>query len=427
LSIVDSIFNKGLSVFDVLNLFILNMAWMVALSLPMAVLISTLIAYGRMAGDNEIVAFKAAGIHPIKVIAPSIIISMIVGAGLVWFNDRVLPEANHKAAALITDISQRKPVAFIEEGYVIESFPGYRLLIGRISPLSGELHDVRIYHRDRDKQTLTFAEKGRLDYLNSGTIVKLTLYNGESHQEGGNAPDDYFRTIFKEQSVYLDNETSQNNIAGDHMRGDREMSVKMMNEKIKTFKSDAERERQEIKKLMETTPSRKIDSLAGVAETAHFSFGNISYAAQQNCYNEERRRQLQLERHSFYLANSERQISKYGVEIHKKFSIPVACLVFALIGAPLGIMARTGGLGAGSFYSIAFFVIYWIFLIGGETLADNMIVPPWLAMWSPNLIVGGIGGWLLVRMIKERDYSVTLRISHALSRFRKKKSSGEEN
>jgi lipopolysaccharide export system permease protein len=422
LSIVDSIFNKGLSVIDVLNLFLLNMAWMVALSLPMAVLIASLIAFGRLAGDNEIVAFKAAGVHPLKIIAPSILLSIIVGSGLIWFNDKVLPEANHKAAGLLTDIALRKPVASFEEGYVIESFPGYRLLIGRISHLTGELYDIRIYHKENEKQTLTYAESGRLDYLNSGTIIKLSLYNGESHQEGGETTsNDYFRTIFKEQAVFLENEDARPSFGTNHVRGDREMSVSMMNDKVISFRQDVKREKDEIRKMMENASSRKIDSFSNVKDTATFAFENIPHAVQQNVYNEERRKQLQLERHGFYLQNAIRQISKYSVEIHKKFSIPVACIVFALIGAPLGIMARTGGLGAGAAYSIAFFVLYWIFLIGGETLADNLIVPPWIAMWSPNIVVGGIGGWLLVRMIKERDYSLTLRVRHAFARFHKTK------
>ena len=94
--------------------------------------------------------------------------------------------------------------------------------------------------------------------------------------------------------------------------------------------------------------------------------------------------------------------AQYMVEIHKKFSTAFACFVFILIGAPLGIMARTGGIGTGILYSLAFFVIYWICLIGGENLADRLIVSPELAMWISNILIGVFGILLTRAMIRDR-------------------------
>ena len=90
------------------------------------------------------------------------------------------------------------------------------------------------------------------------------------------------------------------------------------------------------------------------------------------------------------------------VEIHKKFSTSFACIIFVLIGAPLGIMARKGGIGTGILYSLAFFVIYWICLIGGENLADRLIISPELAMWASNVIIGTFGVFITVAMVRDR-------------------------
>ena len=79
------------------------------------------------------------------------------------------------------------------------------------------------------------------------------------------------------------------------------------------------------------------------------------------------------------------------VEIHKKLSIPVACIVFVMVGAPLGIRVRRGGAATGAALSIGFFLVYWIFLISGEKLADRAVIAPWVAMWSPNIVIGLIG------------------------------------
>ena len=84
-------------------------------------------------------------------------------------------------------------------------------------------------------------------------------------------------------------------------------------------------------------------------------------------------------------------INKYLVELHKKFSIPFASIVFVLIGAPLGIIARKSGFAMSAAFSIGFFIIYWAFLIGGEEFADRGLLSPFLSMWLPNFVLGIIG------------------------------------
>jgi lipopolysaccharide export system permease protein len=109
------------------------------------------------------------------------------------------------------------------------------------------------------------------------------------------------------------------------------------------------------------------------------------------------------------------------VEIHKKYSIPFACVVFALIGAPVGIMARQGGWAIGGGLSLFFFLLYWTFLIGGEGLADRQFISPVVAMWSPNLLVGAFGIYLMIRTVRETTFLPWDRIAEF---FRKKQSRG---
>jgi hypothetical protein len=92
----------------------------------------------------------------------------------------------------------------------------------------------------------------------------------------------------------------------------------------------------------------------------------------------------------------QRRINSFRVEIHKKFAIPVACVVFVLVGAPLGIRARRGGFSIG-FLSVVFFLFYYVCLIGGEQLADRSILPPWLAMWIADGVLGLLGAFLTLR------------------------------
>ncbi len=101
------------------------------------------------------------------------------------------------------------------------------------------------------------------------------------------------------------------------------------------------------------------------------------------------------------MENYDRQIDQYMVEIHKKYAIPMACLVFVLIGVPLGIMARRGGFGTAATLSLGFFVMYYACLIGGEKLADRGFLSPFTGMWSANIIIGLMGAYLTVRVARE--------------------------
>jgi lipopolysaccharide export system permease protein len=103
----------------------------------------------------------------------------------------------------------------------------------------------------------------------------------------------------------------------------------------------------------------------------------------------------------FQVETLERQIDQYLVEVHKKYAIPTACIVFVLVGVPLGIMARRGGFGVAATLSLGFFVLYWACLIGGEKLADRTILSPLVGMWIANVLIGGAGVYLTVRVGRE--------------------------
>ena len=104
---------------------------------------------------------------------------------------------------------------------------------------------------------------------------------------------------------------------------------------------------------------------------------------------------------AFRIEALERQIDQYWVEIHKKYAIPAACIIFVLVGAPLGIMARRGGFGIAATLSLGFFVLYWAFLIGGEKLADRAILSPFWGMWGANIIIGAMGMYLTFKVGRE--------------------------
>ena len=144
LDLLDLLISKGIQLWAVTQLFVLALGWMVALSVPCGVLVSALMAYGRLSQDNEIVALRASGVHLMTVMLPALWSAVIVAIGLGLFNNYVLPESNFAYAGLMQELTRQRPTAEIREGVLIDDFRGYDLWIGRLDDRTGEMSDVLI-------------------------------------------------------------------------------------------------------------------------------------------------------------------------------------------------------------------------------------------------------------------------------------------
>jgi lipopolysaccharide export system permease protein len=391
IDIMDLIIDKGLRAWTILEIFGLNLAWILALSLPMAVLVATLMAFGRLSADNEITAIKSSGTSLYTIIAPTLVASTLVAVGLVLFNNLVLPDFNHRARLLMSDVSKKRPTLTFKAGIFIDEFPGYNILIKKLDERRSQLEGITIYdHRDGQSPTTIAAKKGALQFSPDGDVLRLDLFDGEIHEVDRADPRKYRRVVFRKHTLYIRDVGTKLVRSTSDYRGDREMSAGMMRQKIAEIKPEIEDHRQRMNQLARSGIVQLISGSTKTGRTA-------ALKADQATLN-----RLQAEKRA--IDHLDRQINSYLVEIHKKFSIPAACIVFVLIGAPLGIMVRRGGIAIGVGLSLGFFVLYWAFLIGGEELADRRIIPPFWAMWSPNILIGGVGVYLVRHMVQETTF-----------------------
>ena len=408
--ILDNVLSKGLPVSTVVEIFVLNLAWMLSLSIPMAVLVASLMAFGRLSGDQEITACKAAGISPLSLVRPVLIVAMLASILMVCFNNWVLPEANHRSVELMSAVSRKKPHAFIDAGRLITQFPGVQLWVNRIDPVSGSLYGVQIYEMERKgSPRVIYADSASLEYADNGATLMLRLKSGETHMTDADNPENYFRIRFFSQELALKNVDDRLERRSRSYRSDREMPIEMMMDVVE----DAERKYGEAKALAMERRLATVVTLQGQlkGDSVVPDLSNSNVYAQDSV---QRRRSLQklriqelaalrtTERLYGRIDGEKKRKAQYQVEIHKKYSTGFACFVFILIGAPLGIMARKGGIGTGILYSLAFFVIYWICLIGGENMADRLLISPVLAMWMSNIIIGVFGIVITVAMVRDR-------------------------
>jgi len=416
---------KGLPWGVIVEVFALSIPFIVAMTLPMAVLVAVLYTFSHLAADNEVTAMKASGISVGRILVPVLGGATAIGLIAFLWNDQILPRSNHELRTLLVDIQRKKPTFQLKEQVINEVVAGqFFLRAARIDPATNALRDVTIYDlEDPDRRRIIIADSGRMAYGAGGTDLYLTLRDGEMHEIKRTDPQHFNRTFYgtnriKVAGVSNTFEPTKN----DEYRGDREMTICAMQDVVARARQDLARVRTEavtaltaelrrVAKLaqlpttptIDTTPPppsrycRFLDAIqrvvgprpAEAAEAAQArqsprTVTNLTYTAQAPSAYSQR------------LRAARQRAAIYEVEIQKKLAISVACVIFALLGMPLAIRFPRGGIGLVIGTSLAVFSVYYVGLIGGEELGDRLIVPPFFAMWTPNLIFLAVGIPLLL-------------------------------
>lgn len=395
---------KGLPASVIVEFFVFNLAWMLALAIPMAVLVATLMAFGRLSSENEIAALKAGGVHFYRMIAPVLVVAGLLTFAMERFNNCVLPDFNHRVRLLTSDISRKRPTLTLEPHVFFDEIPDYSLLVHEIKEEGNVLKEIIINnHSDPRYNETIIAENGKLTFSEEQEKLKFSLFNGEVHKVELEDLEDYTIVKFETQvlSIPVDNMVLKR--SNSQNRGQREKSAAMMREDIKK-NLEIIRVREDrilgiVRQNLDEVFPVELWTEEGERKEKGTSSSQRQWRGKSSLRVQGILQQIQGERK--IIRGYRRSISALQVEVHKKYSIPVACIIFVLIGAPLGVMARQGGLATGGGLSLVFFLIYWTFLIGGEQLADRRLIGPAVAMWAPNLLVGMGGVLLVVRSVRE--------------------------
>lgn len=415
---LSRILSKGLPPAVVMEFFGLNLAWIVATVAPMAVLTATLMAFGRLAADNEITAMQAGGVSLLRQAMPVFIAAAALTAGLIWFNNNVLPDFNYRARVLAMDIARKKPGVKIEPGVWCHEIPHYGLLAQALEDSAEVTKATALLINDNNQPELRRTISARTGLIQANPSeggLSFTLFNGEIQEINLNKLEEFRRLTFTKHSLSMPvEETMFFYRSESDLRTDREKSVTAMWQEVEESRAATAR------------LAQKINSLVGADLEKHFGqslglgFDSLALAPAKSKAGLLLEQKSLLRQISDLLANLQhlqRNAQKLLVEIHKKYAIAVACLVFVLIGAPLGVLARRGGLATGTALSLGFFLLYWACLIGGEDLADREIVSPFMAMWSANFLTGGFGFSVFRRIATGKFAPGSLRVESWFSRF----------
>jgi len=426
---------KGLGWRIITEVFVLSMPFMLAVVVPMAVLVTVLYTFTRLASDNEITAMKASGISLFRIGLPVMAAAVVVALGLFWFNDNVLPDTNHQLQALRSSIGRKSPTFALNARSVNEVVERELFLEAqRVDPQTNHLRDVTIWDATRPGLMRTIiADSGTMALSEQQTDLYLTLYDGEIRETDVEQPGEFERIWFETQHMRIADIGNEFDRSATSMRGDRELPIDSMRIKVADNYSKAAAAARTSSALALSYTDQLLgglsqdvgpvdDEAADVEAEAKPEVGEVpgdsaaagrgagageagdreaGATADEPAFTTGWRTGQRISmpaaaQNSFrsYAAQEDRYVKsarQLEVEIWKKYSLPAACVIFALIGIPIAVRYHRGGISMVVGVSFLVFTAYYVALIGGEAVADQELLSPFWAMWAPNVLFLAVG------------------------------------
>ncbi|MFI5207860.1 MAG: LptF/LptG family permease [Gemmatimonadales bacterium] len=421
-----SLIGKGLPWGVIGSVFGLSLPFILAMTVPMAVLVAALHAFSRMGADSEITALKASGVNLARLVRPALIAATIVGACEFVFLDQVLPRTNHRLANLLIDIARKKPTFELREQAVNEVVPNQTFLrAGRIDQAADRMKNVVIYDLANPTRRRTiYADSGYIRYNGDRTDLFMTLFDGYIHDYDRLQSQTFRRIYFGTDLIKVSGVSNRlEHTANNDYRGDREMSMCEMENVVtadmraaaqasKEWHSQVRRDALALVGLLpppnDTSPA-PVSRFSLTTMYCHLLSRVKASLVPPALRAEPVPQRFAPDRSGSLLRSQQASIvarqvaarqhaTTFMVEIHKKWSLAVSCIVFVLIGAPVALRFPRGGIGLVIGASVVIFGFYYIGLIGGETLADRRLISPFWGMWTPNVVMA-LGGLAVFRRL----------------------------
>ena len=447
---IDDLVGKGLSFALLGELFFYAALSMVPMALPLAILLASLMTFGNFGEKFELTAMKASGISLLKAMSPLIVLISGVAVGAFFFQNDVLPKAQVKMWTLLFSMRQKSPELEIPEEVFYDQIPGYNLYVKHKNRDTGMLYDVMIYDVSRggDNATVITSDSARLALTPDMKYLYLRLWQGEqfenlrdqnSRASGDNTP--FRRETFLDKEVLIPFDANFNRLDEGGMRkqyvgkniselrhsmdsishrldsiGERTAPELMHGElpvlgsAIRNVSGRRESRRDQPMASLSGSPDGMQQTVAG-GETLPSGSSEIAAtvkpimmdtliarlpAARQadiysNAYSITDRRRESLSFRAQTVEDDKRIYRRHDIELIKKFTLSVACVIFFFIGAPLGAIIRKGGLGTPLVISVLLFLVYYIIDNTGYKMARDGRIIVWVGMWLSTFILAPLG------------------------------------
>lgn len=421
---IDELIGKGLSL-DILGQFFWYMGiTLIPMSLPLAILLASLITFGNMGEQLELLSMKAAGVPLVRIMRPILMLVIVFTGMSFYFQNKTAPDAQISLRTLLFSMKQAQPAVEIPEGVFYNEIPNLNLYVQRKNAETGMLYQTIIYKTDQgfDRAQIVLADSGRLEMTADKLHLRLDLWNGEqfenlqsqgmSMMQSANVPFDRETFAYKRFLIDFDSNFSMmdKNMLRDMPQAksmwEIEASVDSMNAELdsigKIYYRDVS-QRWFDKRIM----SKKIAATLRAAKPLPFdsilarTSPSDVRTARQMALNTVRLVNSELEWKSLAAQTGDNQIRRHWVEWHQKMTLSLACLLFFFIGAPLGAIIRKGGLGLPAVISVLIFIFYYIINTSGMKMARDGSWNMVYGMWISSVVLLPFGVFLTYKANKD--------------------------
>lgn len=444
---IEDLVGKGLDNSVIAELFFYATLSLIPMALPLSILLASLMAFGNLGERLELLAIKASGVSLLRAMRPLIILVAAISVGAFFFQNEAMPRINIKFRTLLSSIKHKSPELEIPEGSFYSGISGYSIYVSKKDPETKLLHNMMIYDTSNgfSNMTVTVCDSARMRVSANKDFLLLNLYNGRrfanlkngtinlqnqnstySSQQNKFVP--YYRENFKEETIIIPFEGSFDRMDESAMDGHQSAkNITMLNHSIDSLRIQIDSlnkidrtsisnayitfENKELVNNTNLSTRQQEEAKADSVSFAALNFDSIvdSYKAAdiERIYDQAASNLDQT--NSFYIfqrgpkIDIQKNIRYHEVELHRKFVLSFACLIFFFIGAPLGAIIRKGGLGMPVVVSVLFFIVYYIFDNIGVKMARDGVWNIWQGMWLSSMILFPIGVFLTYKAMNDSD------------------------
>lgn len=404
---IDDLIGKGLEWTVIVELAFYSIPTLVPLALPLAILLSSLMTFGKLGENYELTALKSSGISLYKIMQPLFVTVTIIAISAFFFSNHVIPYSNMKFKTLLYDIMNKKLALNMREGVFFNDIEGYSIKVNHKSEDGNLLEDLLIYdHSEKMGNTKVIkAKSGKMYTAGNDRYLYLELFDGYSYEEVDpknpkkriDLP--FARSSFKTQKIRFDMASFQLE------RSDEERysnAAQFMN--ISQLKQNSDSLEYSINNRLNTYNEKLLAYYNFTTADTLQKDSIVFFRDDLDSFSQHKKNRLfkasanLVRSGKSYVYNTQRELKykhkklkKTHIEWHRKFTLAFACLVLFLIGAPLGAIIRKGGMGMPVLVSIIFFLIYHISSITGEKSALQGVISISQGMWMSSFILAPLG------------------------------------
>ncbi len=428
---IDDLVGKGLDVITLIKFLVYASATLVTLALPISILLSSIMTFGKLGESFELVAIKSSGISLVRFMRPLFFVSIILTGVAFLFANYIAPVANLKFAVIYNDIYRKSPAFDLKDGVFYNGFRGFSIKVGKKEDDKSTLRSVLIYEQSYGVQDNSIiSESGKMTVSNDKKFLEFRLQNGHRYEEKGDfnsAQNEFVVLGFKEYNKLFD--LTQLNI---QKTSD---SLFMNNMRMKTLRQ-LDKDIDSLKKIPDSLVKRSKSDLKIYIKYASYkdssllkkkspAAGKLASVVDKKIENKKVKSfdelipdsiQIMIRDQAMNAVSSVRnnleitggdynnrlsEINSTKIEWHKKLSLSFACLVLFFIGAPLGSIIRKGGLGLPLVAALIFFMIFYLLNIFGEKFTKDYILDPVTGMWLPVIVLSPVGFFLTYKAMHD--------------------------